>query len=244
MNIDKAARLFYGFNETLILSCLQGHMGSIICDNSENPTSAVIDIGDFCFFSGLPTTAFFRFIDGFKLLIPLHDGWEQVIEEFYTKRVRKMNRYAIKKEPEVFNREKLKSFVNSLSNEYTCSLFNREIYDMAMSEPWSVDMCSLYNGYSDYASRGLGVAILKDGVLVSGASSYSIYDGGIEIEIDTRTDHRQKGLATVCGARLILECLDRGLYPSWDAYDLRSVALSEKLGYHLDYPYVTYELKK
>jgi hypothetical protein len=42
------------------------------------------------------------------------------------------------------------------------------------------------------------------------------------------------GLATAYGARLILKCLECGLYPSWHAYDLRSVALAEKFGYHMD----------
>ncbi|MEG3007650.1 MAG: GNAT family N-acetyltransferase, partial [Oscillospiraceae bacterium] len=28
----------------------------------------------------------------------------------------------------------------------------------------------------------------------------------------------------------------------WDAHDLRSVHLAEKLGYHLSHPYVTYEI--
>ena len=75
---------------------------------------------------------------------------------------------------------------------------------------------------------------------VAGAGSYCVYRGGIEIEIDTRADHRRKGLAAACGARLILECLDRGLYPSWDAIDLRSAVLAEKLGYHRGEAYVTY----
>ncbi|MPM74420.1 hypothetical protein SDC9_121408 [bioreactor metagenome] len=55
-------------------------------------------------------------------------------------------------------------------------------------------------------------------------------------------EYRQRGLATVCGARLILEALKRGLYPSWDAFDLRSVALAEKLGYHVDHPYAMYSM--
>ena len=84
--------------------------------------------------------------------------------------------------------------------------------------------------------------ILKDGEPVSGASSYSGYRGGIEIEIDTRKDFRRKGLAFVCGAKLILECLDRGWYPSWDAHNLWSVALAEKLGYHFDHEYEAYEV--
>ena len=77
---------------------------------------------------------------------------------------------------------------------------------------------------------------------VAGASPYAIYQNGIEIEIDTKPEYRGKGLATVCGAKLILECLERNIYPSWDAHDLRSVHLAEKLGYHLSHPYVTYEL--
>ena len=51
---------------------------------------------------------------------------------------------------------------------------------------------------------------------------------------------RQAGLAQACGAKLILECLDRGLYPSWDAHDRRSLSLAEKLGYHLDHEYPAY----
>lgn len=47
-------------------------------------------------------------------------------------------------------------------------------------------------------------------------------------------------MATACGAKLILLCLERGLNPSWDAHDLRSVALAEKLGYRRGEPYVVY----
>ena len=42
--------LFYGWNESLILSCLQGYMGKAWVDNLINPKSAQIVLGDFCFF--------------------------------------------------------------------------------------------------------------------------------------------------------------------------------------------------
>ena len=77
----------------------------------------------------------------------------------------------------------------------------------------------------------------------SGASSYVVYDKGIEIEIDTKREYRGKGLATVVGAKLILECLANNITPSWDAHDLRSVHLAEKLGYHLSHDYVVYEVE-
>ena len=38
------------------------------------------------------------------------------------------------------------------------------------------------------------------------------------------------------------EWLDHGLYPSWDAQNLWSVALAEKLGYHFEHAYTAYEI--
>lgn len=99
-----------------------------------------------------------------------------------------------------------------------------------------------YDDYAMYQQYGLGVLIFQNGEPVAGASSYSAFEGGIEIEIDTKAEFRRRGLATVCGAKLILECMDRGWYPSWDAQNPFSLALAEKLGYHFDHEYTAYEL--
>mgnify|MGYP002508384539 CR=1 FL=1 len=82
--------------------------------------------------------------------------------------------------------------------------------------------------------------LLFDGVpgLRDGPGAEIRLDQGVPVRRPGRQDGR--GLATACGARLILECLDRGLYPSWDAIDLRSAALAEKLGYRRGDPYPGY----
>ncbi|MCI8713242.1 MAG: GNAT family N-acetyltransferase [Ruminococcus sp.] len=49
----------------------------------------------------------------------------------------------------------------------------------------------------------MGVVMEKDGEIVSGASSYSSYVRGIEIEIDTREDYRRRGLAYIWGRACI-----------------------------------------
>ena len=113
---------------------------------------------------------------------------------------------------------------------------------MCRNNGWANDLVSQFKDYDTYRKLGLGVVVLKDGELVAGASSYSRYNEGIEIEIDTREDHRRKGLAYVCGAKLILECLKKSLYPSWDAQNKWSVALAEKLGYHFSHEYTAYEI--
>ncbi len=241
---EKAAALFKGWEEALIWSCLQGYMGTLITDDESDPKSAIIDNGDFCFCAGRPSEKLLQSISGkgFKLIAPSNEAWQTLIECVFKDKAKKIWRYAIKKEPDVFDEEKLKSYVASLDRGYELRLFDREIFEFAQSESWSADLCAQFKDYQAYQNCAFGVAILHGGKLVSGASPYGIYRNGIEIEIDTKPEYRGKGLATVCGAQLILECLSKNLYPSWDAHDLRSVHLAEKLGYHLSHPYVTYEV--
>lgn len=236
-----AAPLFEGWEETMIWSCLQGHMGYIISVGENPPVSAQIVVGDFCFFAGKPDAELIKKA-GAPILIPRTPKWCRMIEDTLGKKAEKAARYAIKKEPGIFNREKLSSFIDALPEQYTLSLIEESHYNTLITEPWSRDFCSLFQDWADYKNRGLGVVALLDNAPVAGASSYSIYSGGIEIEIDTKKEYRRQGLAAACGAKLILESLDRGLYPSWDAHDLRSVALAEKLGYHMDRPYTVYYL--
>ena len=50
------------------------------------------------------------------------------------------------------------------------------------------------------------------------------------------------GLALAVCAKLILTCLDKGLYPSWDAANLASVSLARKLGYQPGHHYEVFYL--
>ena len=43
---------------------------------------------------------------------------------------------------------------------------------------------------------------------------------------------------------LILRCLKENLYPSWDAQNINSVHLAEKLGYEFDHEYIAYEVDR
>lgn len=129
-----------------------------------------------------------------------------------------------------------------MSEGYELKLMEKQEYDACRNNVWSKDLVSQYKDFDRYQQLGLGVVVLKNGELVAGASSYSTYDNGVEIEIDTREDYRRKGLAYACGAKMILECLKRGLYPSWDAQNKWSLSLAEKLGYHFSHEYTAYEI--
>lgn len=237
--------MFKNWNETLIWSCLQGIMGEIHFNLAEDAAMAIL--GDFVFFAGNPSEELIKFKPksckkDIVIMVPQNTVWAELIEKCYGDKAEKVIRYAIKKEPDVFDPMKLKQAVLSLPDGYELKMINETEYHMCQNSSWANDLVSQYRDYAEYKKLGLGVVALKDGELVSGASSYSVYDKGIEIEIDTRKDQRRKGLACACAARLILECLGRGLYPSWDAQNQWSVALAEKLGYHFSHEYTAYEI--
>lgn len=246
---NKIAALFDGWQETTIWSCLQGVMGHLYADSKECPKSAMALLGDFCYFAGTPDRELAAYRPkqskgDFMIMTARQPQWFALIEEIYGKQAKKFSRYAMKKEADIFDRKKLWSYAAAPGGDIRLQLIDRELFLRCREQSWSRDLTAQYADYEEYRDKGLGVAALKNGELVSGASSYSSYRGGIEIEIDTKEEFRRQGLAAACGARLILECLERGLYPSWDAHNLQSVSLAQKLGYHLDHAYTAYEIRE
>ena len=247
-NVEK---LFENWDETMIWSCLQGVMGDIYATekkvDQEVPKSAVAVLGAFAFFSGEPNRELVlykpdTYPGDFVIMVPQNPAWGALIEECYPESYKKVERYALKKEPDAFDRSRLQKAENNLPNEYELRLLDEEDFLKTKQEAWCSDWTAQYPDWKNYQKLGLGVVILKDGQLVSGASSYTSYKSGIEIQVDTKEEYRRKGLAEVCCAKLILECLERGLYPSWDAQNKGSLALAEKLGYHYSHSYTAYEV--
>lgn len=237
--------LFAGWPETFIWSFLQGYMGAAWADHPLSPRAAKIVVGDFCLFAGEPDAELIRHrpgsMHGFMILAPQNESWCQAIEQTLGEQVRRVTRYATWKDPATFHRGDLERLAAVSDPNFQLQSIDGPLFHLLRAEEWSRDLCSQFADDADYAQRGIGVAALYRGTPVAGASSYTIYRDGIEIEIDTREDFRRQGLATACGARLILNCLDRGLYPSWDAHTSASLALAEKLGYRLERPYPAYE---
>ena len=172
---------------------------------------------------------------------PQNEAWEKLIKECWPEAV-PTTRYAIRRCKD-FDREKLQSFVDALPEGYEIKRIDSGIYDLILSAD-DDDLEYLIGDFETkeaFLEKGRGFAVLKDGKVVAGASSEYCYRfGGIEVEIETVHKERRKGLASAVGAKLILSCLDDGLEPVWDAANLISVHLAEKLGYRFDHEYVYY----
>lgn len=238
---SKVEGLFMGWQETLIYSCLQKIMGKIYVTDISFPKAAMAFVGCFAFYAGEPDYELVRNKpDGFVIMVPQNEEWARVIEECYLS-AKKVTRYAIKKDTG-FDKGKLQSQVAMLPKGYELRRIDSEIYDMCFESPVTADFVSAFGSKEKYLEIGRGMVILRDGKIAAGASSYTRYKEGIEIEVDTAEPERRKNLATIVCASLILRCIEEGLYPSWDAQNMNSVRLAEKLGYEFDHEYVAYEV--
>ncbi len=242
-NPSKAAPLFADWEDldTGVIACLDNVMGKILVTDPDHPKSALAVIGAFAFCAGEPDLALLRGKpDRWMLVVPENDAWASLIEDCFP--AGKRIRYAIKKET-AFDREKLETMVKALPEGYAFREIDSEIYDICLKEELFEDCVSVFGSKEKYLELGRGYVIMKDGRIVSAASSYSRYRGGIDIEIDTVKEERHKGLGSAVAAKLILRCLSEGLYPAWDAANKLSVRLAEKLGYEYSHEYVCYGME-
>lgn len=239
-----ALELFDGWEETVIWSALDGTMGDIYAN--EALTAAVAVLGDLAFLASpsLDADAVQALLRDLKartdhsLFLVAQNDAQFALCKALLGDVRCGIRYAVKKERGVFEPEKLKKFTSDIPQGYVLSGMTPEIWAQIKEKGgWMRDFISNFPSYEAFMAQALGVFALQNGEIVCGASSYSAFDGGIEIEIDTHEAHRRRHLARACGARLILDCLERGLYPSWDAANLMSISLAQQLGYHFSHTY-------
>ncbi|MDX8046280.1 GNAT family N-acetyltransferase [Gracilibacillus sp. S3-1-1] len=236
--------MFEGFDSTIILSCLQGHMGTAWVNDLENPTVAQITVGIFSFYAGNShATEAEELLDNLPediLVIVKDDEWKKRLETIHKGAYDKFSRYKFRKKASDLNTSYLETLLLKLPEEYELKRIDTTIANDPSLHEISEDFTCQFDSIEDYLDRGSGFAILHHGQVVCGASSFSIYDDGIEIEVGTHPNYRRKGLALVVSSALILDCLSKGMYPSWDGANPESAKLAKRLGYVYEKAYDTY----
>lgn len=240
------APLFAGWNDTMIISCLEGIMGKVYGNGRESPTSSLTILKDFAFLAGQPDRELIALAmenTDFRILVPQNQAWSQAIEAVYGTCAKAVTRYATRKD-NIFEYSALQTLLHTIPHGLSLHPVNEMLYQKCLLSSWSRDLVSSFPCWKEYAQWGLGVVLCDNkGAILSGASSYNRYSHGIEIEIDTHPDFRRRGYALLCGAALILLCRKQGLYPSWDAQNPGSLSLAQKLGYTFSHTYTAYEVR-
>ncbi|MDF2941499.1 MAG: hypothetical protein K0S01_357 [Herbinix sp.] len=244
--------LCVGLEEDVTLyACVEGQMGRVWVDAIDDPTCAIALIGDFYFFLGEynkdAEIEILDIISGLckgKIMMVESQLWEPLLkklkEELYPDSFKSFSRYAVKGKIEWFNQEKLKEYAVAIEPEFQALRIDERIYPITQEQYWTTDFCSNFISQEDYFKHGIGFVILQKDEIIAGASTYSYCAGKLEITIETKEEFRKRGLALACASKLILECISRNIYPRWDAANLASVAVAEKLGYRFSHEYTVY----
>jgi GNAT superfamily N-acetyltransferase len=238
-----------GKTDVELMSCVEGNMGRAWVDTLDIPSTGIVIAADFCFLLGQTQhikdeDAIKEILETYKGKIIMIDdmGWVSFIEKNYPNNLKKFKRYAFKKEESVFQKDKLMNFIISVESEFQIDKINESNYARVIEDGFMADCCCFFSSIDEFLKHGIGYIIEKDGEIIAGASSYSFCKGNISITIGTKDKYRRKGLAAACASKLILDCLDKGIYPRWDAANLQSVYLAEKLGYHFEKEYEVYSI--
>jgi len=80
-------------------------MGEIHTNHIEDAAMAIL--GDFAFYAGKPSEELMKFKpesceQDFIIMVPQNDEWAKLIEKCYGDKAKKVSRYALKKEKDIF----------------------------------------------------------------------------------------------------------------------------------------------
>lgn len=228
----------------------EGRMGRVWVPELGNPSFCLIQLGNFAYLFGICPKGETAMELKKQLLLQCSHGfitpsdvrWAEWLEETFAGEFRVLSRYAMRKDRNHFSEDVLTEFVKISSPGLRIKKMDKRLYHLALKEEWSREFCSNFESAEDFLKNGLGYAILDGNVLVSGCSAYGISEGMIQVKVATRKEYWRRGLALACSASFILSCLEQGINPSWDADNIPSAGLAEKLGYIFEKEYQVYEL--
>lgn len=249
------APLFEGLEDSMVIAYVQGFMGDGYVDRMPDPQVGLIVSAEYCFFGGdfnLPeardlaehlfeTTP----LDQMIAIYPdKQTGWFELLMSIAPFRPVSLPRFGIVQRDYEFDQELLETIARKIPEGMALVRFDEELYRQAMSEHWSMAFCEAFASTEEYLTQGFGYAVTEQGKLVAGASTMTVYDGGTETQVATRTGYEGQGLAMACSAAFIMECERRGMRPCWDAANEASLHMAQKLGYEYRGLYMTVELNR
>ena len=201
---------------------------------------------DFLFLSGEPadTAELAEYINNsmgkYATVIPEHSGWFEPLCNAGA-RIKKMTRYHTRLPEGGFDRELLERFAAYDAECVSILKAGKNEYELLKNCDWENCFVSNFKDREDFFEHGLGYVCIIGGELASAATTFGYYSGGYEIQLATAPKFRRRGLAAAVSAAFLLECLDRGKTPHWDAANMTSVRIAQRLGFVFDGEYEAFD---
>jgi RimJ/RimL family protein N-acetyltransferase len=228
-------------------SILEGQSGkqiSVAVDDVTNPAVALLRYGTFGVLGGnaLHTNAH-ALVQSIQLpcaIQPSPDAWMNLLEISYADKIKKTARFSFTHRfidaSELLRIIKQHPYTNNLHEIDEATAQEMEI------EEWHKYHLTNYNSAAEFAENSFAHGVNIDGVLASVCSAALRCTQGIELNIITLPQFRNKGLAEIVAAATILKAIEHTLVPHWDAANERSARLAMRLGFRPTGSYFTYYL--
>ncbi|MBR0302448.1 MAG: GNAT family N-acetyltransferase [Clostridia bacterium] len=250
-DFEQLKKVTSDWDNNFVKICLEGRFGEVFAPSKTAPDSAMFRVNEIVLFGGVPDRELVAFCPptyktDFALMSAKDDdeGWYSLIEEVYGERATRITRYATEIDSlDDFDCKLLESVAADLPEGYETVPIDEALYNYCRGDSDFSDFVSQYPTWEEFRDRAVGFICLYHGEPASGISTFADYEGTIELELATKPAHRRRGLAAAVSARIVLECISRGLYPSWDAANVASLNLAYRFGYHLDHEYTAYEIE-
>lgn len=249
---ERLRPLFAGFGAR-VHGCAEavfsGEFGPAWADDVDAPAVALAHIGwsdvGFSFVAGDSRGAealeAVRMVPAGSVIVSSDPSWNDAVRETLGHRAEVRTRTATSTPPtSAWDRELLRTMAATLPAGHAIRRVTGS--DIDAFADVEADLIGNFRTRQAFLERGLGFGVWYNGRCVAGCSSYTLANGKLEIEIDTRPEFRRRGLARAVAAALILHCLDHGIEPCWDAHNPESLALALQLGFVDPEPYPVFEV--
>jgi GNAT superfamily N-acetyltransferase len=223
---------------------IEGQMGRAFVDDLETPRVFKIQIWPFFYLAGDATgpgaRAMLEAIVPYTLFMPSSPGWIEAGKRMYGERLVGFERHSYSSQQ--ISVEHLDRLCSSLE-------FGQDVkrMDLMFAAPlWNQDHfvdLSAFDSAEDFVERGIGFYLERNGTAVGAAYSSLVCSLGIEVSLFVSEEYRRRGIATALASRLLKWCVENQARANWDAANLESCRLAEKLGYIPAGTYQAYYLK-
>lgn len=223
---------------------IEGQMGSVLVDQTDQPTLFILQQPPFLYIAGdvnsLAGQNYLRQLPIYYLVMVTSLGWPEAAKTLYQHRWVDFPRYYCS------SASLSAAHIEQLIQSAACAHQIKPI-DLLTAESifalqdYFIDL-SLFDNAIDFIERGFGYVFIDKNEIKGGAYTSLICSKGIEVSIFVEEDYRRQGIATTLAAFLIKESLSRGLDPHWDAANPESILLAKKLGYQFSGEYTAYYL--
>ncbi|MBP6016072.1 MAG: GNAT family N-acetyltransferase [Candidatus Promineofilum sp.] len=208
---------------------VEGQMGLAYVDDLERPAAWRITVGPFWYFAGDADSpggrALLAELPPYNMLMPSLPAWAAAARKTFGERLVTFPRYTF--DAAGLTEAHLSAVLEASPHRDSV----RRVDAALLARPDNYVEFDDFDSAEDFLERGVGYNLMEEGKLTGAAYSSLVCNRGIEVSLFVDEPYRRRGVATAISAALLLECVRRGLWPNWDAANLESCALAEKLGY-------------